>query len=92
MFRSKHARLPASLDELVPEFLPKLPDDPYAPDGKLRYVVLATPDKLGRRYLLYRVGGDGKDDAGAPHPKNAIEALQNKPGQPACDLILNGEH
>ena len=35
-FRAKHGALPASLDELVPEFLDEVPRDPY--DGeKLRW-------------------------------------------------------
>lgn len=57
-FFVKHARYPAALAELTPEFLPAIPNDPC--DGKpLRY--RTTP---AGRYQLWSVGFDGKDDAG----------------------------
>lgn len=53
-----HRQLPATLAELVPQFLPRVPDDPM--DGKpLRY--RARPDGS---FLLYSIGWDGKDDGG----------------------------
>lgn len=57
-FFVKHARYPAALAELTPEFLPAIPLDPC--DGKpLRY--RTTP---AGRYQLWSVGIDGKDDDG----------------------------
>jgi len=57
-FFVKHARYPAMLAELTPEFLPAIPNDPC--DGKpLRY--RTTPEG---RYRLWSVGFDGKDDDG----------------------------
>ncbi len=57
-FFLKHARYPAALAELTPEFLPAIPLDPC--DGKpLRY--RTTP---AGRYQLWSVGFDGKDDDG----------------------------
>ena len=54
----KHARYPATLTELTPEFLPAILLDPC--DGKpLRY--RTTP---AGRYQLWSVGFDGKDDDG----------------------------
>lgn len=54
-FQLKHGRLPETLGELVPEFLPAVPRDDY--DGKpLSY----QPAKR----LLYSVGSDFKDDGG----------------------------
>jgi hypothetical protein len=54
----KHARYPAALAELTPEFLPAVPLDPC--DGKpLRY--RTTP---AGRYQLWSVAFDGKDDNG----------------------------
>lgn len=54
-FQLKHGKLPETLGELVPEFLPVVPLDDY--DGKpLRY----QPTKR----LLYSVGSDFKDDGG----------------------------
>ena len=59
-FQLKHGKWPESLEELVPEFFPAVPIDPY--DGKpLRY----HPNADGT-YLLYCVGPDGVDDGGAP--------------------------
>jgi len=59
-FQLKHGKLPETIGELAPEFLPSVPIDPY--DGKpLRY----HPNADGR-YLLYSVGDDGKDDGGDP--------------------------
>ncbi|WP_395742227.1 hypothetical protein [Prosthecobacter sp.] len=57
-FFLKHARYPATLAELAPEFLSAVPLDPC--DGKpMRY--RTTPDG---RYQLWSVGFDGKDDDG----------------------------
>jgi hypothetical protein len=56
-FRQEHQSLPDSLDQLVPEYLPSVPTDPY--DGKpLRY---RTTDQ---GYELYSAGEDGIDDGG----------------------------
>jgi hypothetical protein len=60
-FRLAHGRLPESLGELVPEFLPVVPADPF--DGQpLRYRVLS------KGYMVYSVGDDGHDDGGREHP------------------------
>lgn len=56
-YRRKHGRLPQSLDELVPEFLPRVPQDPYV-GAPLKYI--AAPD----HFKIYSVGRDGKDDGG----------------------------
>lgn len=54
-FQLKHGKLPETLNELVPEFLPAVPMDDY--DGKpLRY-------RPAER-LLYSVGSNFKDDGG----------------------------
>lgn len=60
-FRQKHGQLPAKLDELVPEFISVLPDDPC--NGKpLHYRISAT------EYLVYSVGTNGADDGGSDQP------------------------
>ncbi len=59
-FQLKHGKWPETLGELIPEFLPSVPIDPY--DGKpLKY----HPNSDGT-FLLYSVGEDGKDDGGDP--------------------------
>lgn len=63
-FRLKHSsKLPDHLEQLVPEFLPAVPVDPF--DGRpLRY----SPS--GEGYVLYSVGPDKADDRGRPHQRN----------------------
>src|SRR5205085_10074692 len=58
---------PASLDALVPDFLPGVPDDPF--DGRpLRY------RRLADGVVVYSVGPDGADDGG-----NLAEPLPRPP-------------
>ncbi|MBN9689572.1 MAG: hypothetical protein J0M24_04980 [Verrucomicrobia bacterium] len=69
-YRLQHAsKLPTQLEQLVPEFLPTVPLDPF--DGRpLRYV----PSREG--YVLYSVGPDKVDDRGRPNQRS------RKPGEP----------
>ena len=65
-FRGQNGRLPERLDELVPRFLDRIPDDPIT-GTPLQYRV----HPLG--YVVYSVGQDGADDGGvefARRPKN----------------------
>lgn len=55
-----HQRSPASLQELVPTYLSRLPADPFARDGQFRYRLRDTTP------LLYSCGFDGDDDGGMP--------------------------
>jgi hypothetical protein len=58
-FQASHGRLPAKPDELVPEFIPAVPQDPF--DGKpLRM------KKTARGLVLYSIGPDMTDNGGAP--------------------------
>jgi len=57
-FRLEHGHYPASLAELAPAYLKRLPDDPFALQGTFGYRL------DGDHYLLYSVGPDGKDDGG----------------------------
>ncbi len=61
-FQLRHGQLPSGLEALVPEFLPTVPYD-YMSAKPLRYRL-----KLDGSYVLYSVGGDGKDDGGDPTP------------------------
>jgi hypothetical protein len=56
-FRRDTGRLPASLNELAPTYLPEVPQDP-ASGQPLLYKV--TPEA----FTIYSVGPDGKDDGG----------------------------
>jgi hypothetical protein len=58
-FRLANKRWPNKLDELCPQFLPKVLVDPY--DGK--------PLRLANRddgIVIYSIGGDGEDNGGEP--------------------------
>jgi hypothetical protein len=52
-------RLPEKLADLVPKYLPAVPEDPHG-DGTIKYRV------VGDRYVLYLSGPDGDDDGGKP--------------------------
>lgn len=60
-FYLRHGKLPSTLDELVPEFLKSLPEDPYV-GAPLHYRVDAP------EYVVYSVGANGSDDGGASEP------------------------
>jgi hypothetical protein len=62
-YRLRHSfKLPEYLDQLVPEFLPAVPLDPF--DGRpLRY------SPTGEGYVLYSVGPDKLDDGGRPNQR-----------------------
>ncbi|MBU6399241.1 MAG: hypothetical protein KGS61_02895 [Verrucomicrobia bacterium] len=61
-YRRQHGAWPATLDQLVPEFLPTVPRD--CMDGRpLRYRL--RPDGT---FLLYSIGDNGQDDGGDPTP------------------------
>jgi hypothetical protein len=57
-YRLKTGRLPARLEDLVPEFMPAAPVDPF--DGKPMKTA-ATP---GGGMVIYSIGADFKDDGG----------------------------
>jgi hypothetical protein len=70
LYTSEHdGNLPASLEELVPKYLPAAPGDPMASGKKLGYVAEE------KRPRIYSVGADGKDDGGS-------DATLRKGGKP----------
>jgi len=72
-YQLEHGRYPASLHELAPTYLQKLPNDPFAAQGTFLYRV------QGKSYVLYSVGPDGKDDGGTPidDPSKATSSNPN---------------
>jgi len=63
-YRRQYGKLPERLEELVPDFLPQVPIDPF--DGQpLRYVVREE------EYRVYSVGYDRVDNGGDAYPKSA---------------------
>ncbi len=74
LFETDHGRPPATLGELVPDYVATLPVDPFSPaHDAIRY----RPD--APRPALYSVGADGKDDGG-PH--------DGQPLYPAVDIVF----
>ena len=59
-YKLDHGVYPAKLDDLAPKYIGKIPSDPFARSGQLRYSV--TP----KRYVLYSIGPDCRDDGGRP--------------------------
>lgn len=59
-FHLENGRYPATLAELAPAYLKKLPDDSYGIQSTFQYHI------QGKSYILYSVGPDGKDDGGTP--------------------------
>jgi hypothetical protein len=57
LFRRRQGRWPETLDELVPDFLPRVPLDAFT-DQPLK--MTSTADE----FKVYSVGSDGKDDNG----------------------------
>jgi hypothetical protein len=85
LFQNDHKRLPASLAELVPNYLPQIPIDPY--DG--------TPLKYrsgDNDFVLYSVGYDCYDDGGKfsewPAYQNARKARWRS-RRPRLDVNLD---
>jgi hypothetical protein len=75
-FRKQHARLPDSLDELVPDFLSEVPMDPF--DGKpLRYLI--TDDGTA---VIYSIGRNRVDDNGELGNERLDEAFRLEPKGP----------
>ena len=77
LFRRKHGKLPTKLDELVPEFLPQLPLDPF--DGQpLRFLVRDD------EYVIYSIGADRVDNGGQkqPNPNDEIIFTVKRPSSP----------
>jgi len=65
LYRADHGYWPPSLEALVPKYLPAVPVDPMAPNGRpLGYVLVkgGLPDG-GDRPLVFSVGTDGVDDS-----------------------------
>lgn len=88
LYRADHGgQFPPSLDALVPDYLPRLPLDPFRANGKpIGYVIArgALPDG-GDRPLVYSVGPDGVDNTAAGQlaalPKTPSFGWQRTPDQ-----------
>lgn len=57
LYQAERGRLPGELENLVPNYLDRMPEDPFS--GKPLIYKVVSPD-----YLLYSVNRDGHDDGG----------------------------
>jgi hypothetical protein len=86
-YRLDHARLPTTLDELVPTYIAAIPIDPFS--GKpLLYKArpLEPATTLGESYIIYSAGYDGVDHGGVFPPADKY-ARPLKPTFPDTPLI-----
>ncbi len=63
-FRLAYNRLPENLQELVPDYLPSVPKDPWTPGNDIRFV-----KGEDESYKVYCVGMDEEDDGGKDNGK-----------------------
>jgi hypothetical protein len=78
-YRLQNGRLPAQLNELVPDFIPAIPLDPF--DGKPMKMKRAD-----RSLIVYSVGPDGVDNGGKPMPRS--RTLLGEPGKRTGDIVF----
>jgi hypothetical protein len=86
-WRLKHGSWPDSLEQLVPDFLDAVPDDPFS-ESPIRYAKTATG------VVVYSVGKDSKDDGGISEEEARKRAVDDAFPEPTWDLpfrVLNPE-
>ncbi len=76
-FELRRHRMPANLQELIPEFLPAVLIDPMS-GQPLRYRRNADGS-----FVLYSTGPDGEDDGGDPNPPRPVKQLDFWSGRDA---------
>ncbi|MDQ7779897.1 MAG: hypothetical protein RDV41_09325 [Planctomycetota bacterium] len=76
-FRAEKGSLPETLDELVPAFMDKVPEDHFA-QGKIRFL------KDAKGYTVWSVGCDGVDNKGA-------RDTSNNDGRDGFDIVVRIE-
>ncbi len=75
-YRNRHGKLPNQMNDLVPAYLDKIPDDPFSASGVLY-------QRTAEGYRIYSVDEDGLDDGGKDHTE------RNKPL--TSDLVFKVE-
>jgi hypothetical protein len=91
LFRADRGAYPQAVSDLVPKYLDTLPIDWFSPTRDALRLRAADPlaDRLGRSYLIYSVGHDGRNDGGVEDPVANTRAIQRSPGFEGLDFILN---
>jgi hypothetical protein len=71
-FQMEHGALPNTLKELVPDYLPRVPDDPFS--GKpFRYLPSGVPGLPAGAWAVYSFGGNCIDDGGTAYTPSGFE-------------------
>jgi hypothetical protein len=82
-YQKDHGLPPERLDQLVPDYLPRLPKDPFS--GKpFRYLRSHVPDLPEEAWAVYSVGPDFSDDGGAAH---VCGIMPSSTGPAKTDLV-----
>ena len=83
LYEIDHGNRPADLSKLVPDYLPAVPEDPFADDARM---ISYLPNAEYPR--MYSVGEDGRDDGG----KYQYSDYGNvNPYEPDISFFLSGE-
>lgn len=88
IFKHRTGHYPASLDELAPSILPKLPVDPFTGKNFGYFTLNPADDPDHRRYTVYSCGADQIDNHGNTRPKDAFAALRLPAGR-GFDFVIN---
>jgi hypothetical protein len=82
-YQKDHGLPPERLDQLVPDYLPRLPNDPFS--GKpFRYLKSHVPNLPEHAWAVYSVGPDFSDDGGTAH---VCGTMPNSAGPAKTDLV-----
>jgi hypothetical protein len=79
-FRNARGKFPDSLEDLTPDFLNEVPEDPFLRSKDLKY------KRTGKGYVLYSVGRDQIDDGGLRKSET-----KNSPDKRSYDLVFTVE-
>ncbi|HLK55880.1 MAG TPA: hypothetical protein VKU00_04935, partial [Chthonomonadaceae bacterium] len=90
-YQLEHGAYPNTLQELVPGYLAKLPQDEMAKQGMFLYQSKAKDPSHGVAYLLYSVGPDGVDDGGRPIDDPSKVSSGNPTARYRPDVQSNGD-
>ncbi|MGI8965217.1 MAG: hypothetical protein ACR2H1_03910, partial [Limisphaerales bacterium] len=82
-FRLKHNQLPNYLENLVPEFISKIPNDTFQ---QIRY------KKLTKEYVVYSIGRDRQDDGGTEKDSAKQKKTSKANNDAGYDLTFTVEH
>lgn len=79
--------MPETLDALVPDYLPRIPEDPF--DGQpFRYLPRAVPGLPPDAWAVYSIGENFEDNGGKGYDMHRAGHALNHLGQRMPDLVF----